>query len=230
VTGSSGSPAAEATPAATVVLLRDGDHTVEVLMLRRDSAVAFGGMWVFPGGRVDDTDRHGDDVSAEAPARRAAVREALEECGLAVTSDDLVPFSHWTPPAITPRRFATWFFLARASGGEVVIDHGEIREHAWLAPEEVLRRHDAGEVQLVPPTWVTLHELSRFDDVDAALAHAATRRPVPRYETRWAEIEGGAIALWEGDAGYHAGDPGVPGPRHRLWMRGTSWALERSAT
>jgi 8-oxo-dGTP pyrophosphatase MutT (NUDIX family) len=56
-------------PAATVVLLRDalatGGH--EVLMLRRNTAVEFvGGMWVFPGGRVDPEDHR--------PARRRPQR------------------------------------------------------------------------------------------------------------------------------------------------------------
>jgi 8-oxo-dGTP pyrophosphatase MutT (NUDIX family) len=41
------------TPAATLTLLRDGPGGVEVLMLRKNSEIRFGGMWVFPGGRVD---------------------------------------------------------------------------------------------------------------------------------------------------------------------------------
>src|SRR5436189_3604231 len=94
-----------AIPAATVVLVRDAADGVEVLMLHRVSKVAFGGMWVFPGGRVDDGDRvAGDDEAAWA--RQAAAREALEECGLAVDPDDLVPFSHWVPPDVTPRRYS----------------------------------------------------------------------------------------------------------------------------
>ena len=52
--------------AATVVVLRDGDEGLETLMLRRNSKIAFGGMWVFPGGRVDDTDR----LTAAAARRR----------------------------------------------------------------------------------------------------------------------------------------------------------------
>jgi 8-oxo-dGTP pyrophosphatase MutT (NUDIX family) len=220
--------AGAATPAATVVLLRDATDGLEVLMLRRDSRVAFGGMWVFPGGRVDPEDAHPDDADDEAPARRAAAREAIEECGLAVDADELVPFSHWTPPAITPRRYATWFFLGRASGDEVVIDDGEIRDHAWLAPDEVLRRRDTGEVQLAPPTWVTLHDLCGHPDVASALDAARTREAaLPRYETRWAETEGGAVALWAGDAGYDSCDCDAAGTRHRLWMLGGTWRLER---
>jgi 8-oxo-dGTP pyrophosphatase MutT (NUDIX family) len=44
-------------PAATVLLLREVGGELEVLMMRRDARIAFmGGMWVFPGGRVDAAD------------------------------------------------------------------------------------------------------------------------------------------------------------------------------
>src|SRR6187399_186414 len=69
--------------AATVVLLRDGDGGLETLMLRKNSRLAFGGMWVFPGGRIDDGDRAAgaDELTAAA---NAAVREAAEESVLAL--------------------------------------------------------------------------------------------------------------------------------------------------
>ena len=218
-----------AIPAATVVLVRDGESGLEVLMLHRVSKVAFGGMWVFPGGRVDDDDREpGDDD--ELAARRAAAREALEECGLAVDPDDLVPFSHWVPPPVTPKRFSTHFFLARATDGEVVVDGGEIHEHEWLAAREVLERRDRGEVDLAPPTWVTLHDLAAHPTVDAALEAARSLDPVPHYETRWVTMDGGAVAMWSGDSGYETLDPDHPGGRHRLWMLQEGWRLERSTT
>lgn len=216
-----------ATPAATVILLRDADAGLETLMLHRTSSVAFGGMWVFPGGRVDAQDRRDDDVDDEPGARRAAAREAAEECALLLDPDDLIPFSHWTPPMETPRRYATWFFLARAAEGEVLVDGGEIRDHAWLAPQEVLERRARGDVDLAPPTFVTLMDLADHDDVDTALASAANRLPVPRYSTRWGVVDGGAVALWLGDAGYDTNDPDVPGRRHRLWMLPDGWRLDR---
>jgi 8-oxo-dGTP pyrophosphatase MutT (NUDIX family) len=227
-----------AIPAATVVLIRDGSTTggeaeLEVLMLHRTSEVAFGGMWVFPGGRVDDGDRSPDDPAdpeqaVEAAAQRAAAREAMEECGLAVDPTGIEALSRWTPPAVTPRRYATWFFLARVPPGEVVVDGGEILDHLWLAPAEVLARRDRGEIVLAPPTWVTLHDLAGLADVEAALAMARARRPVPHYETRWREVDQGAVAMWEGDAGYETSTPDVAGPRHRLWMLETGWRLERT--
>lgn len=215
-----------AIPAATVILLRDTAAGLETLMLHRTSKVAFGGMWVFPGGRVDDGDRRvGEDD--QAAARRAAVREAAEECALRIEPHEVVPFSHWTPPADTPRRYATWFFVARASDGDVLVDGGEIHDHAWLAPQEVLDRRNRGEVDLAPPTYLTLSDLAAFPDVDAALAAAAERDPVPHYETRWAMVHDGAVALWAGDAGYETSDADAVGPRHRLWMRADGWHLER---
>jgi 8-oxo-dGTP pyrophosphatase MutT (NUDIX family) len=217
-----------AIPASTVVLLRDppAGSGVEVLMLHRTSSVAFGGMWVFPGGRVDDVDRRPDDDGDEPAARRAAVREAAEECGLTLDLTSLVLLSRWTPPPVAPRRYATWFFMARVPEGEVVVDGGEILDHAWRSPADLLERRDRGEVDLPPPTWVTLHAVGEAPDVDAALAAAAARRPVPHYRTRWCAVDGGAVALWDGDAGYETSSVERDGPRHRLWMLDSGWRFE----
>ena len=66
--------------AATVILLREGDSGLETLMLKRNSKIAFGGMWVFPGGRVDPEDWNGVEEGDElAASRRAATRESVEE-------------------------------------------------------------------------------------------------------------------------------------------------------
>jgi len=44
-------------PAATVMLLREHEARLEVLMLRRNRQLkSFGGAWVFPSGRVDEAD------------------------------------------------------------------------------------------------------------------------------------------------------------------------------
>jgi 8-oxo-dGTP pyrophosphatase MutT (NUDIX family) len=218
----------EAVPAATVVLLRDApDGGVETLMVRRSSKLEFaGGMWVFPGGRVDSGDIPPDGDVIEA-ARRAAVREAREEAGLVVDADALVPFAHWVPPPVTPKRFATWFFLAPAPSGAVTVDMGEIRDHRWLQPADAIARRDAEEIELAPPTWVTLHRLAAYPDLAAAIADARAREP-EFFETHVARVEGGAAALWEGDAGYESSDGDAPGPRHRLWMLPTGWRYERT--
>ncbi|MCG2634597.1 MAG: NUDIX domain-containing protein [Gammaproteobacteria bacterium] len=215
-------------PAATVVLLRDGENGVETLMLRKNSEIRFGGMWVFPGGRIeaDDYPASGDITEA---ARRAAARETREEAGIHSRPEEFVWFSHWTPPPLAPKRFDTWFFAARVTDNqEIVIDGGEIHAHQWITPQDALAQHAARTIDFVPPTWVTLHDLARQLSV-AELLHDLDRRPVRVYATRLGRSEAGdRIAMWQGDAGYETGDAGVPGHRHRLTMGKSGFQFENS--
>jgi 8-oxo-dGTP pyrophosphatase MutT (NUDIX family) len=76
-------------PAATLVLFRDRPGGLpDLLMVERASAMTFAaGALVFPGGRVDYADRvmAADAADPEdAAARIAAIRETLEETGIAV--------------------------------------------------------------------------------------------------------------------------------------------------
>src|SRR5258705_9024241 len=117
-------------------------------------------MWVFPGGRIDAADCP-DDGDVNVAACNAAVRETREEAGLTLTPDGFVWFAHWTPPPAAPKRFATWFFAARADSYSVTIDGGEIQNHQWVTPAAALAQHAAGTIDLAPPTWVTLYQVSR---------------------------------------------------------------------
>jgi 8-oxo-dGTP pyrophosphatase MutT (NUDIX family) len=222
-----------AIPAATVVLLRDAPGGLETLMLRRNSKLAFaGGAWVFPGGRIDPDDYPTGEVSTEpaavdAAARTAAVREAMEEADLAVDRAGLVWFAHWTPGPLATRRFATWFFMTRAPEGAVTIDDGEIHEHQWIAPAEAIARRDAGEIELIPPTWMTLRLLTEHSSVDATLAAASAREP-QIYVTHIVRVDGGIASIWQGDAAYEDGDTAKPGRRNRLLMLEDGWRVEIS--
>lgn len=209
--------------AATVLLLRDADAGLEVLTLRRNSKIAFGGMWVFPGGRVDAEEL---DLADElGSARRAAARETTEEAGLVVSAEEMVTWSHWEPPAAASmhqkgplRRFSTWFFAARAPEGAVVIDDGEITEHAWTTPATALERHAAGEIEIVPPTWITLTELGQHEVAADAIAWAGART-ARRFHTR--PIAKTPLTLaWEGDEVF---DEVEHGGRNRLEMHGDGW-------
>jgi 8-oxo-dGTP pyrophosphatase MutT (NUDIX family) len=206
-------------PAATVVVVRDGEAGMEILLLRRSGVGAFPNFWVFPGGRVD-LDDLGDDEMAKAAA--AARREALEEVGLMLDPIKMHAFSHWTPPPIQPRRFATWFFVAQWQDDDVVIDGTEIVEHRWLTPRAAL---EAG-LLMAPPTVVTLHELE-----DAgSFAMSQREPPHPRYMTRpYTAADGRQVLLWHPDAGYETGDLDAQGPRNRLWYSSPQqWMYERA--
>lgn len=206
----------EAIPAATVVLLRDGAEGVETLMLHRTSKVHFGGMWVFPGGRIDAED-HALASGADEAARIAAARETREETGLLVRPDEFAYFAHWTPPPTTPRRYSTWFFATALDADDrIEVDGGEIQDHRWIHPEAMLAQHAEGAVDLAPPTWITLYHLARYAPVSMILERLDAA-PHRIYETRIAKRSDGVrVALWEGDAGYADIDADRAGDRHRL--------------
>ncbi len=215
-------------PGATVVPLRDEPAGLEVMLVERAAAIAYGGMWAFPGGRVEGSDTHPDHPADEIErARRAAVREAEEEVGLIFPPDALVPFSHWTGGAGQTRRYAAWYFVAPAPAGAVVLDGHETLAHRWIRPAEAVASRDRGEIAVVAPTWVTLHTLAAATSVADALALAAARQPVV-YVSRTAVDGDRRIVLWDGDAGYPTADPARPGPRHRLVMAEAGWCFERS--
>jgi 8-oxo-dGTP pyrophosphatase MutT (NUDIX family) len=234
------SPAASSIqPAATVLLLRDGALGLEILLMQRASQLAFhGGAWAFPGGRVDPGDLCGAD--ALAAARGAAVRETYEESGLVIAPEQLARFSHWTTPPGRTRRFATWFFLARApTDREVVVDGVEMHAHQWLGPLAALAAHARGELELPPPTFVSLSVLARWAErapgggtractADELLAFVHTQQPamfVPRLRASPA----GEVALYHGDAAYDGGELDLHGPRHRLLRGPDGYRYEQSA-
>jgi 8-oxo-dGTP pyrophosphatase MutT (NUDIX family) len=223
---------ADAKPAATVVVLRDGEHGLETLLLRRSSKMAFhGGAWVFPGGRIDDGDwLEGDDLPRAAA--RAAVREAAEEAAIEVDVDSLVHLSNWTTPDISPKRFATWFFAAPAHAeiAEAVADGVESDAVRWFRPTDALSERHAGEIELAPPQYVTLLWLTDYATVEAALAGIAAETPID-FTPRFHFLEGGgAICIYVGDVAWDDLERvDAPGPRHRLVMPPKAeWVYERS--
>lgn len=217
------------TPAATVVVVRDGPSGLEVLMLKRSTKGAFGGHWVFPGGKVDAVDHHVDDQDPLPSFRRAAVREAAEEAAIDLHAVDLITLAYWEPPLSQPKRFATWFFLAPATPADVIVDGHEIHDHDWVTPADMLARRDRGEVELAAPTWMTLYQIGGHPDVATLLA-TESARPTPEFRTHMVIADDERITLWAGDAGYDTTDPLVAGARHRLVMRPTGWFYEGTLT
>ena len=207
-------------PAATIVLVRDGAAGIEALLVQRNKALQhMGGMWVFPGGRVDDSD-HVDAADDYEAALNAAVRETQEEAGLTLSTDQLVYLSHWTTPEGARRRFSTWFFLGILDDDqEVVVDGGEIAHHRWCSPQQAFAEieDDTNPFRLMPPTFVSLVDIADYPDSAAAAAALRTREAI-QYRPRMIFVEDGICFLYEEDAGYEEEDQEISGPRHRTYM------------
>jgi 8-oxo-dGTP pyrophosphatase MutT (NUDIX family) len=175
--------------AATVMLVRDGGAGLEVFMLRRNPASVFvGGAYVFPGGAVDDADRHADlesvctgrtDAGASAVLGIdggglaywvAAVRECFEEAG--------VLLAHPTGEAASTISLADEAVAARFEAYRAAVYAGDLRlvdlcrrealflaadqihyfSH-WITPVGAPRRYDTRFfVAAAPPEQTPLHD------------------------------------------------------------------------
>ena len=163
----------EPRPAGTVIVLRGGEDTLEVLLVRRNPNARFmGGAWVFPGGAVTRQEGHGDEA-----LRTAAIRELEEEAGIAIGDPgELVPFSRWITPAEVKIRFDTWFYLAPLPpGAEAHPDGAEVVDARWYAPAAALEARSRGDLFLVFPTIKHLEQLSGFASAAELLEHARGR-------------------------------------------------------
>jgi 8-oxo-dGTP pyrophosphatase MutT (NUDIX family) len=211
--------------------VRDGEEGLEALLVQRHQAVQhMGGMWVFPGGKVDPADYPLDRDKYQA-AINAAIRETREEAGLEVSADQLVYLSHWTTPEGVKRRFATWFFLAILEDGqEVKVDGSEITLHRWIKPATALLESAADDLplRLMPPTYVSLADIAGCDSCALARERMGKREAI-MYAPRMVGVEGGMCFLYEGDAGYEATSLAIEGERHRLYMIGNQMEYIRKS-
>ena len=180
-------------PAATVVVLRDGATGLEVFMVRRHEGSSFmGGAHVFPGGRVDPADRDSADEQwcdgINAAARRlddlapadavafhvAAARELFEEAGVLLARDSTGPFVSLAGDEVHER--------FKASRADV---HSALRSLRQIIEQEHLRLAlDA----LVPfAHWITPPEESRRFDTRFFLTRAPANQTPAHDETETTE-------------------------------------------
>lgn len=182
-------------PAASVIVLRDAPLEV-LMLRRHANASFMPNAWVFPGGIAEplDSELAGGDLLTTM--KIAAVRETFEESGIwlgapledaetqrerllsgAITMhelleqapvdfESLVWTSRWITPAGVPKRFDTYFFLAKVSRDVVAsVEQNELVDVMWVAPAEVL----ASRFQIPFPTARNLEALAGFDSAAALM-------------------------------------------------------------
>lgn len=193
--------------ASTVVVVRDGADGLEAYLLRRQQSMKFApGMYVFPGGGVDDTDSNTDVPWAGAPpsewAERfgcseetarglvcAAVRETFEESGVllagpdahSVVADTSGPEWQSARLALEAHEFSfAEFLLAR----ELVLRADLLGAWAhWITPAFEPRRFDTRFFVAVLPVGQAVGHLAREADRAAWAPLAAVLASVDAGET-----------------------------------------------
>ncbi len=189
--------------AAVVIAAREGRDGPEVLALERSAGSRFlPGYVAFPGGAVEGQDAARAERwfgSPEEAARACAVRELLEEVGLALTASGLAPaegglaaiegappraeqlarIAHWVAPEDVPVRFdAEYFAVAAPPDLEPVPDGHEIADAWWVAPSALLAEWERGLRRLYWPTFLTVRALAACRSVTELLQlEIATREP-----------------------------------------------------
>lgn len=165
-------PPAAASPAATVILLRDSPVGLQTWLLTRHLGLTFaGGMSVYPGGRVDAADgtvplarpgvaaevaaAFGVPVAAAHALVVAAVRETFEETGVLLA----VPFPDVAGPGVDGREPSA--AVPDLTAARTAVEAGE------LAFADLLVRHRAavdGDAVTPWARWVTpVGEKRRYD-------------------------------------------------------------------
>jgi 8-oxo-dGTP pyrophosphatase MutT (NUDIX family) len=110
--------------------------------------------------------------------RSLSLAGMLARRGLVLRADLLRAWAHWITPEVEPRRYDTRFFVAAMPAGQRTRDvGGEADRVEWRRPADALAAHRRGELAMLPPTALTLAELSAYESVDAVLA-AGTERDV----------------------------------------------------
>jgi 8-oxo-dGTP pyrophosphatase MutT (NUDIX family) len=140
-----------ARPAATVLLVRDGDAGLEVFMVVRNREIDFaGGALVFPGGRVEQDDvaiAGGEGLDA---FRIAGIRETFEECGVLLAR----------PPGC-PVMIGAQTLLRLEDSYRAAMNRGEGTLSAMLRAENLVPAVDA---MVHFAHWITpLGRAKRFD-------------------------------------------------------------------
>jgi 8-oxo-dGTP pyrophosphatase MutT (NUDIX family) len=185
--GSSDPHAVPLRPASTVMLVRDVPSDIEVFMLQRTTNAVFAsGMYVFPGGRVDDLDAAAEldelsDGLSDAEASEllrvpsgglaywvAAIRECFEEAGVLLARDSRGEFVALND-SDSQSRFAqardavhdgtlTLAELCRAEGLRLAVDAIRYVSH-WITPVGEKRRFDTRFfVAVAPQSQDPLHD------------------------------------------------------------------------
>ena len=158
--------------------------------------------------------RDGSPVGADAlnvGTRRAVDKgeknflEVVMELDAQIDLESMSVLGRWITPPIAPKRFDTWFLVAKAPEDQLaVIDDWETVDLEWIAPAEAVRLGEAGERAIILPTRMNLKRLAQASSCDEALAQAAAR-PLVITQTRLdVRPEGKFMVLpEEGGYGYH---------------------------
>jgi 8-oxo-dGTP pyrophosphatase MutT (NUDIX family) len=139
-----------------------------------------------------------DDIGRD----RRPFLDLINELDLYLDLEALTVFAHWITPAMSPRRFDTWFYVAVAPEEQLAIcDGSETVDAEWISPHEALRLAQAGERTVIFPTRMNLQMLGEATSAEDAVRRSRARKIVT-VEPEMTVRDGERVLVLPPDAGY----------------------------
>ncbi len=231
------------TDAATVILIRQSKKELQALLLcRGNSRTVMNSAWVFPGGKVDNTDYEqcdsiqdqlqGDacgllnepelDIKSATALFKAACRETFEETGVRLSPSQLQTWSRWiTPnePSMMKKRFDARFFIAELPAGQTAVHDGtEATDSQWATARQALQDYTDNKIVLAPPQIMSLLAISSFDNVQECLEHAK-RTQTYKIQPKVIKVGDNRTLTYPGDPAHTDAQQKMPGPTRLEWCK-----------
>jgi 8-oxo-dGTP pyrophosphatase MutT (NUDIX family) len=148
---------------------------------------------------------------ADLLAGRYTMRDLVEQHGLELATDVLVPFAHWITPDFMPKRFDTWFYLVPAPEDQVAAHDGEESvDSVWVKPADAIAEAKAGRRTIIFPTLNNLMKLARSSSVAEAIERARTEPLVTVLPTVH-KTDSGKVLRITPEAGYELNEVPMEG-------------------
>jgi 8-oxo-dGTP pyrophosphatase MutT (NUDIX family) len=203
----------EAETVPNLCVLPTGDHLGETALGAGLRAAAIRELFEEAGVLLAGQDGHLLALPRGRAARFAEHRRQLQQDqttlaaviqaeGLVLATDRLTYFAHWITPAVMPKRFDTFFFIAAAPAEQQAAhDQLETTAGVWIQPAEALAQYEQGNFPLVFATIHQLQDLSAFARIADAEARLRSQA-VPLMHPRAALRDGNIVIRLPGEPGY----------------------------
>jgi glyoxylase-like metal-dependent hydrolase (beta-lactamase superfamily II)/8-oxo-dGTP pyrophosphatase MutT (NUDIX family) len=116
-------------------------------------------------------------------SKRMTWSELLRHYGLHLDDGDFTFVGRWVTPPFAPRRFDTWFFLAKCPAKQTpaVTEDSELESGEWIAARDAYAKWERSEVIVVPPVLHALKTLAGglTDDLVARFLSVSQARRAP---------------------------------------------------
>jgi 8-oxo-dGTP pyrophosphatase MutT (NUDIX family) len=139
------------------------------------------------------------------------LRLEIESGRLIINFSALWPWSHWIAPEAFKQRFDTRFFIAVMPPDQTCHpDPRETPEGRWTTPREALEANTRGELNLSPPTLVTLDALLAYPSVAALEADLPRPGWGPALMPKLVLPKPGPMLIQPWDPAYNAPEASLP--------------------